>query len=133
MEKLKTDQKTLRKFGSTMGIALGVIFFIIFLKAGRINLWILSLSTLFFALGAILPAALKPVYIVWMNLAAFLGWVNSRLVLLIIFYLLMTPIALVMKLCRVDPLERKFDKNMTSYWKKKEQKGASLTDYERQF
>jgi len=73
---------------------------------------------------------LKPVYIAWMKFVYLFGWVNTRLMLIIIFYLVFTPIGLVMRLCGVDPLERKINKKEKSYWKKKE---LSKPNYERQF
>ncbi len=127
------DKKTLKKFGKTMGIAFAVIFCIIFFKARQANYWFLSISALFFVLAVVLPAALKPVYIAWMRFAALLGWVNSRLILLVIFYLAMAPMGLVMRLFGKDPLERKIDKNKESYWKQNGQKSFSAQDYERQF
>lgn len=123
----------MRKFGITMAIAFAVIFCIIFFKARQANYWFLSISALFFALAAVLPTALKPAYIAWMRLAALLGWVNSRLILLVIFYLAMLPIGLVMRLFGKDPLERKIDKNIDSCWKQNGQKNFNPQDYEQQF
>lgn len=68
-----------------------------------------------------------------MRFALVLSWVNTRLILLIIFYLIFTPIGLAMRLFGIDLLERKSDKNKKSYWKKKEKKSFSRLDYERQF
>jgi len=73
---------------------------------------------------------LKYLYIIWMRLAFILGWINTRILLLAIFYLLFTPIGIGIKLFGVDLLERKIDKNKDSYWKKKDSLAA---DYERQF
>ena len=49
-----------------------------------------------------------------------LGWINTRLILFIIFYLVFTPIGLVMRLFGVDLLDKKIDKNKNSYWRRKE-------------
>ncbi len=73
---------------------------------------------------------LKYLYIIWMRLAFILGWINTRILLLAIFYLLFTPIGIGIKLFGVDLLERKIDKNKDSYWKKRDSLAA---DYERQF
>ena len=59
-----------------------------------------------------------------------MGWINTRILLLAIFYLLFTPIGIGIKLFGVDLLERKIDKNKDSYWKKRDSLAA---DYERQF
>ena len=130
MEKINSDTKSLRKFGMTMGIALLAIAVFIIVRHQHSPLPVLIIALIFFILGAATPALLKPVYIVWMKFAYLLGWVNTRLILLIIFYLVFTPIGLVMRLCGIDPLERKINKKAGSYWKKR---GLSKPSYERQF
>lgn len=130
MEKISTDKKTLKKFGITMGIALLVISLLILLKARHSAVPALIISAVFFILAFLIPAILRPVYIIWMKLAFLLGWINTRVILIVIFYLLFTPIGLVMRLFGVDLLERKIDKGRDSYWKKREKK---VSDYERLF
>jgi hypothetical protein len=68
-----------------------------------------------------------------MRFAYLLAWINTRLILCAIFYLVFTPIGLVMRLLKIDPLDRKIDKNKNSYWIKKEKKDFCPLDYERQF
>jgi hypothetical protein len=133
MEKLKLDNITLKKFGITMGIAFLVIALIILLKHKSFNPTISTLSAIFFILAFTFPILLKPVYIFWMQLAKGLGWINTRLILLIIFYLIFTPIGLVMRLLGVDLLARKIEKNRETYWIKKEKRNFQPQDYARQF
>ena len=116
-----------------MGIAFLVISLLILAKSKHI-LWQTSIiSALFFILGLIFPGSLKLVYVLWMRLAFILGWVNTRIILFVLFYLIFTPIGLVIKLTGKDLLERKIDKSRDSYWIKKEKKEFSALDYERQF
>ncbi|MDP3041954.1 MAG: SxtJ family membrane protein [Candidatus Omnitrophota bacterium] len=75
---------------------------------------------------------LKYIYILWMRLAYILSWVNTRILLVIIFYLVFSPIGLFMRLFRIDPLERKFRRLNVSYWKPKAGKRVLPTDYHRQ-
>lgn len=133
MEKLNFDRKTLKKFAITMGVAFFVITLLICLK-GKHSILITSvISATFFILGFIMPSVLKPLYILWMKLAFILSWINTRLILVIIFYLVFTPIGIGMKLFRVDLLDRKIDKKRVSYWKKRESRVFNPLDYERQF
>lgn len=46
-----------------------------------------------------------------------IGFVVSTLVLVLLYYLVVTPIGLVLRLCRYDPLERKFDREAETYWR----------------
>ena len=79
------------------------------------------------------PVSLKPVYIFWMRLAFILAWINTRLILSILFYLIFTPIGIGMRLFGGDLLDKKIDKNKESYWIKKEKAAFKQSDYERQF
>ena len=72
---------------------------------------------------------LKPVYDIWMKFAAVLAWVNTRIILIVMFYLVFTPIGLIMKLFGSDQLGLRMEKEKESYWIKKDGK----VNYERQF
>ncbi len=133
MDKIKTDRATLRKFGLTMAACFAVITTIIFLrhKHSTVITSLISLSFLLFA--ATIPALLKYFYITLMKFAFILGWFNTRLLLCVIFYLVFSPIGLLMRLFKIDLLDRRFNRTSQSYWKPKEKKVFSAIDYERQF
>lgn len=133
MEKLDLSRENLRKFGITMSIAFSVIALIIFFKRGHSNTTVQVISGLFLMMGIFLANLQKPLYIIWMKFAFILGWINTRIILLIIFYLLFTPIGIGIKIIRLDLLDRRIDKNSLSYWKKKEKSGSGREGYERQF
>ena len=133
MEKLNLNRQSLKKFGITMGIAFLVISAWILLRHKHSIRPTVIISAVFFLSAFIIPNILRPVYIVWMRLAFVLGWINTRLILFILFYLVFTPIGLVMRLFGKDLLERKIDKRKESYWIKKEKKEFAPSDYERQF
>ena len=63
----------------------------------------------------ITPGTLKIVYNVWMRIGLVLGRVNTKIVLGIVFYLVFTPIGLLMKIFREDPMRRKIDEGAVSY------------------
>ncbi len=69
----------------------------------------------------------------WMKLAFVLSWINTRLILCLMFYLIFTPIGLILKLLRKDLLELKIDKAGETYWKKKERRELGIASYEKQF
>jgi len=133
MEKLDLSKKSLRKFGLTMAVAFSVIALIILARHKQGAGPIFSIAAVFFLFALLTPAALKLAYIAWMKLAFILGWANTRLILLAMFYLVLTPVGIAMKLFNNDPLDRKIEKGRGSYWIKKEKKDFSRIDYERQF
>jgi hypothetical protein len=133
MEKLNPDKKNLKNFGITMCVVFLVITGLIIVKHRHSAVPTAVISGTFLFLALIQPLLLKPVYIPWMKLVFVLGWINTRLILSIIFYLVFTPIGLTLKLFGVDLLDRKIDKNRQSYWQKREKKEFNPLDYERQF
>jgi len=117
MQTEPVTNKDLRSFGFIMAGALSILFGLFFPwvleKAWPTWPWI---AAAIFALPAIvLPPVLKPVYIIWMKFGAVLGWVNTRIILAIVFYALFTPYSLILKLLGKDPLSRKLDSGAQSY------------------
>ncbi len=133
MNKPTLDKNTLRKFGITMAACLAIIALIIALKHRHDPLPVCVASALFIIMVFIAPAALKPVYIGWMKVGYILGWINSRIILAIIFYFVFTPMGLVMRLFGKDLLSLKIDKSAKTYWLEKDNKDFNPQDYERQF
>ena len=65
------------------------------------------IALMFIGLGLVVPVMLKPLYFVWMTFAAILGWVMTRVILSIVFYLIITPIGLVTRIIGEDFLALK--------------------------
>jgi apolipoprotein N-acyltransferase len=87
----------------------------------------------FFAIFALFaPMALLPLYRLWVKFAMGMAWVNTRILLCMVFYLMITPIAVFMRVLGKDPLGRKIDKNAITYWKKREP-SHDLSRYEKQY
>ena len=93
-------------------------------------LWIIAAVLLL--CGLILPRLLRPVYKAWMVLATVLVWVNTRIILMMLFYAVFAPVGLIMRLFR-DPLDRKLHDGCSSYWKQKESRSFDPKTYEHQF
>ena len=58
----------------------------------------------------------KPIYLGWIHLAYPIGWVVSHTAMAVIYYLVFTPIGLIMRLFGRDPMERRLDRSAASYW-----------------
>jgi len=71
-----------------------------------------ALSALYF----LIPALRKPFYLGWLYLTFPIGFVLSHVILAAVFYLVFTPVGLVLRLFGKDPLERKFDRAAPTYW-----------------
>ena len=133
IKQLKTSNRDLRKFGLMVGGGFAVL--------GLLFLWRLKPHWPYFgwpgavlmAFGAVLPRALKYVYIAWMSVAFVLGFIISHIILGLFFFLVITPIGLLARLFGKDFLSLKLDAKAKSYWLPRESKSKSPADYERQF
>jgi hypothetical protein len=107
----KLTIKELQEFGLlTGGIIAGLFGLILPLIQGHslpIIPWIIAITLV--GLAIILPKSLDPVYQVWMKIGLYIGWLESRIVLSIVFFIILTPMALIMKLFNRDTMARKFD------------------------
>lgn len=78
-------------------------------------------------------AIFKSLYKFWMKIVFVLSWVNTRVLLFLIFYLILTPTGLILKLLRKDLLEQRISKTEKSYWKIKDKNEFGAASYEKQF
>jgi hypothetical protein len=113
----KLDAAGYRKFGLTTGLIIAVLFGAalpwLFDLAYRLWPWILA--GVLAGLGLILPMVLQPIYIVWMKFGNVMNWINTRIILGILFYLIFLPIGMLMRLFGKDSMHRKLDKTLSSY------------------
>jgi hypothetical protein len=133
IKNIKSGRKELRQFGLTMGIVLGLLggFFLWRGKVYYSSFFIISILFLF--LGLVLPVLLKPIQKIWMVLAILMGWFMTRIILIILFYLIVTPVGLLARLFGKDFLNRKFEINRDSYWIPKKTIKFDKRNYENQF
>lgn len=113
-------------------VILTVIGSIVLYKQRGSFVYFYGAAGVFAFFAAVAPMALLPLYRVWVKFAMALAWLNTRLLLALVFYLVITPIGLCMRLVGYDPLDRKIDKEATTYWKEKE-RHEDITRYEKQY
>ena len=101
----------------------GIVFFVVFLLiafypltySGELRLWSVIISLIFLSLGLINSKILTPLNKLWFRFGIFLGKIISPIIMGIIFFLVVTPIGLVMRLLGKDLLNLRYNKNK-SYW-----------------
>jgi hypothetical protein len=109
----------LRKFGLILAGGFVVFFGLLipWLKGRGIHLaswpWLLAAGLVL--VSAVAPKALGPLHRAWMFLGNILGWINTRIILGIVFLLIFTPTALVFRLLGKDPMQRSFAAELQSY------------------
>ncbi len=101
----------------------GIVFFVVFLiialypliHGGEIRIWSIIISLIFLILGLLNSKILNPLNKLWFKFGIFLGKIISPLIIGAIFFLVVTPIGLIMRLLGKDVLNLKYNKNK-SYW-----------------
>lgn len=125
--------RDLRKFGLTVGGA--------FLVLGTVSRWrghelpprvLWALGALLLVPGLVAPALLAPVERLWMRFAEGLGWVNTRIILGVLFYGVVTPVGWVLRRFR-DPLDRRLDDGRGSAWVRRPPAPPDPAAYRHQF
>jgi small-conductance mechanosensitive channel len=130
---IKETKKDLRNFGITVGIVLILIAGLLFWKQKDSFLYFGILGALLISAALVKPLILKPLNKAWMTLAILMGWIMTRVILTILFFIVLTPTAFIAKLFRKDFLDLKIDKSKSTYWVKREKKNFTPEDYEKQF
>ena len=120
IKEIDTSKKALRSFGWVVG---GVLLVIAAVVWWRNDFALTTAASVLGSLGGALgvlglttPVVLKPVYRVWMALAVVLGFIMTRVILSVVYYLVMTPIGLALRLFGKDPMHRRIDPDAASYW-----------------
>ena len=104
----------------------GIVFFVVFLliafypllQGNDLRIWSLIISLIFLTLGLLNSKILTPLNKMWFKLGLFLGKIISPLIMGIIFFIVVTPIGIIMRLFNKDLLNLKYNKEK-SYWIKK--------------
>ena len=112
----KVQKNQLRSFGLIVATGFAVIsVWPAVFRGQNMRLWALVIAVLMCTLGLVYPPILRPVYKAWMAVGEGLGWVNTRIVLGVLFYGLIVPIGIMLRVTHKDPMRRKFDPEAASY------------------
>ena len=117
-ESIETSPSTpdLRGFGLLVGCVVAVIGAWPYLFRGEPpRSWALALGTTLLILGAVWPSLLWPLHKAWMAFGYILGWISTRIILSVIFYGMITPIAFLSRLMRKDSMRKAFVADHPTY------------------
>ena len=125
-QRQEVSKATLRQFGLLVG---GIFLFIgvwpFVWRQDPLRLWAIVPGIVLMVVGAVLPELLREIYRGWMFLGHVLGWINTRIILGILFYGLITPMGAIMKLTGRDPMRRGFDPKAQTYRVNRQPRPAS--------
>ena len=114
---MEINKKSLREFGIVTGaIVVGLFGLLLpWLLDIAYPLWPWYVLAVLGGVAVIMPMALGPVYKVWMRFGLVMGWINTRIILGVVFYFLFAPVAVLLKLLGKDPMHRKLDAKLQTY------------------
>ena len=123
----------MKKIEISSNKSFGIVFFTFFLiialwpliNDGNIRIWSLAVSIIFLILGIANAKILTPLNNLWFKFGLFLGKIVSPIVMGIIFFFVVTPTGIIMRLIRKDLLNLKKN-NSNTYWIKKNNENSSM-------
>ena len=133
IKNIKSKKTDLRKFGITIGVILLIIAGFLFWKEKESSQILLTFGVTLCILGIVIPFILKPIYWVWMIFATILGWIMTRVILSLLFYIIFTPIGLTARLLGKRFLVLRCDRMIDSYWNYRTINRPNQESYENQF
>jgi Saxitoxin biosynthesis operon protein SxtJ len=118
--------KQLRSFGLLVGGIFALIgLWPLIWRGEGLRLWAMIATAILLLPAVVYPMSLKLIYRGWMAAGEVLGWINTRIILSIIFYGVFTPVAVVMRMRGKDPMRRGWDPNLESYREVREPRPGS--------
>ena len=111
-----SSRKELRSFGLIVGSAFGLIgVWPLVFRHQSVRLWALILAGVLGTAALLLPKVLQPAFKIWTWAGFILGWINTRIILGIVFYAVFTPVGFLMRVMSKDPMKRKPEPKAESY------------------
>src|SRR5712691_8962300 len=132
-EFLRIDRsaKALGRFGFILG-GMSILVGLLLIARHRTGLPLLIIGVLLIGAGFFAPNALKYLHAAWIGFSLLIGWVVTRVILTIVFFLVVTPLGLLQRLAGRSPLELHFRTAIQSYWQPRKKLFAPA-DYRNQF
>ena len=133
IKNIKSTKRELRNFGLTLGIAFGLLGILFIWKGNPSYFYLFALSGFLLVFGIVFPVVLKPFQKLWMTIALIIGYIMTRVILCLLFYLIITPISLTSRIFGTKFLDIKIEKSKSSYWIERKQDTLDKEKYEKQY
>jgi len=133
LKTVQSEPRDLRKFGITMAVAIAVLGALLLWRGHWQPAYFFWVAGAFLVLALVAPVALRPIQRGWMAFAIALGWVMTRVILVVLFYVGITPISLIARLVGKRFLDLGFEPARESYWIKRPAPDRGKERYRSQF
>lgn len=122
-----------RSFGIVFTIFFAIVGLLPLFSSHPVRIWAFIVSTLFLLLALLRPSSLAPLNKLWTKFGALLHRIVSPVALGVLFFLVVTPTGLLMRLFGKDPLRLRLDRNAKSYWIERSPPGPDAESLKNQF
>jgi len=115
-QKQSATKKELCGFGLLVGaVFTGIGMWPLLMRGEVVRLWAMGLGGALILLGGLSPGVLAPVHTVWMRMGHVLGWMNTRILLGVVYYGLVTPMGILFRLMGKDVMRQTSTQESTTY------------------
>lgn len=121
-----------REFGLVLGGILMAVGLVPLLRSHEPRSWAVALGLAVWLAAAAYPPLMKLPYRFMLKFGHVMGIINAKVILSVFYYLVVTPIGLVMRAAGSSPIKRGYDRDAASYWEKREG-GVTPESMERMF
>lgn len=122
-----------RVFACVMGGVLGAFACMFYFKSGEPPWWLIGFGLMFVLAGLFIPSWLEPPRKLWMKLATVLGFINTWILLTLVFAGLVTPVAILLRVLSKRPIQVATEDRRESYWHRRDPSDFRPERMERQF
>lgn len=136
-EDLRRQHEVKTSSNRSFGVVFAVVFLIVallpLLSGGDVRLWSLAVAAAFLALALAAPRLLAPLNWAWTRVGLVLHHVVNPIVMGVLFFLVVTPVGLIMRLSGKDPLRLRLERGSGSYWIERRPPGPAPETMKNQF
>ena len=133
LKHIDSSDEAVKKTGISVGMVMILLSLLLWYLDKTSFIYFSIIGGLFVILAFIAIPILRPFHKLWMMLALLMGFVMSRVILTLMYYLILTPIGILAKIVGKKFMPLRFDKSATTYWEKRENTTKQQIDYDRQF
>jgi len=133
VEVSQNDVASTREFGWVFAVFFLILYVILARPSWHTHSWLLFASLLTVLLTLFFPRVLRPFSRLWQSIGLLLNSMVSPIVLAALFFLMITPIGLLLRLRGFDPLRLRFDRDAASYWIERNSSAFNKNSFKDQF
>ena len=127
LNKNKTKNSN-KSFGLLIAFFLLILFIYLFFNTGNLNFYLLIASAIFFILGLLNSNLLTSLNKGWIKFGDLLGKFVSPIILALIYFVIIFPTKLILKMCNKEILDLNLNKEAKTYWKRKETSFSNMNN-----